>query len=179
MSEQPTTSAGWEEWHHKQHAGLPQPEPSIPQSFLPGLGTIRRCVFCGCLVAGGPTLCDRCAASEPVKAPPEQGPAPDMVNHPPHYTFGCLEVIDVIEDWKLCFNLGNAVKYIARAAHKGHELEDLKKARWYLERRISQLESTSPASDCKPCPSNWHERPAPGLDRCPDCGERRDPDPEL
>lgn len=64
----------------------------------------------------------------------------DPVNHPPHYTFGKIEVIDVIEDWELGFHEGNTVKYIARAKHKNNELEDLKKARWYLDRKISQLE---------------------------------------
>lgn len=64
----------------------------------------------------------------------------DTVNHPKHYTFGKYEVIDVLEDWKLDFCLGNTIKYIARAKHKGHELEDLKKAQWYLNRKISQLE---------------------------------------
>lgn len=64
----------------------------------------------------------------------------DMVNNPPHYTFGKFEVIDVVEDWQLDFNLGNAVKYIARHRHKGRPLEDLKKARWYLERSIQNLE---------------------------------------
>jgi hypothetical protein len=64
----------------------------------------------------------------------------DVVDHPQHYNFGKIEVIDVIEDWQLCFHLGNTVKYIARAKYKGRELEDLKKARWYLERKIRQLE---------------------------------------
>ena len=64
----------------------------------------------------------------------------DVVNHPKHYTFGTIEVIDVIEDWKLEFHLGNTVKYIARAKHKGNELEDLKKAQWYLNRKIMQLQ---------------------------------------
>jgi hypothetical protein len=63
----------------------------------------------------------------------------DMVNHPSHYTFGTIEVIDVIEDWQLGFCEGNCIKYIARAKHKGHELEDLKKAQWYLNRKIEQL----------------------------------------
>lgn len=63
----------------------------------------------------------------------------DQVNHPPHYNFGSIEVIEVIEDWRLGFHLGNAVKYIARSAHKGSELEDLKKARWYLDRKIAEL----------------------------------------
>lgn len=56
-------------------------------------------------------------------------PIPDPINHPPHYTAGRFEVIDVIEDWDLGFCLGNAIKYIARARHKGAYLEDLKKAR--------------------------------------------------
>lgn len=64
----------------------------------------------------------------------------DPVNRPVHYTFGKIEVIDAIEDWKLGFHEGNVVKYVARAKHKGRELEDLKKARWYLERAIANLE---------------------------------------
>lgn len=65
----------------------------------------------------------------------------DLVIHPPHYTFGKYEVIDVLMDWfptdPLLWQVG---KYISRATHKGHELEDLKKARFYLEKRISLLE---------------------------------------
>lgn len=60
----------------------------------------------------------------------------DRVNHPRHYTFGGIEVIDAIEAWELGFHLGNVVKYVARAAHKGQLLEDLRKARWYLDRQI-------------------------------------------
>jgi len=66
----------------------------------------------------------------------------DPVNHPSHYTSGGIETIDVIEAWCLGFHLGNAVKYISRAGRKGSELEDLKKARWYLDRAISKLESS-------------------------------------
>lgn len=62
------------------------------------------------------------------------------VDHPQHYNQGKFEVIDVIEDWNLGFHLGNTVKYIARSPYKGTQLEDLKKARWYLDRRIKQLE---------------------------------------
>lgn len=63
------------------------------------------------------------------------------VDHPKHYNVGKFEVIDVIEDWKLGFCLGNTVKYIARAGHKNPEaeLEDLQKARWYLDREIQTL----------------------------------------
>lgn len=56
------------------------------------------------------------------------------VNHPAHYNVGKIEVIEAIEDWGLGFHLGNAVKYIARAQHKGRENEDLEKAKWYLAR---------------------------------------------
>jgi hypothetical protein len=63
----------------------------------------------------------------------------DPVNHPGHYTFGKYEVIDVLEDWfpadPLLWQVG---KYIARAGHKGTLLEDLKKAAWYLRRRIEK-----------------------------------------
>ena len=52
---------------------------------------------------------------------------------------GNIEPIDAIEDWDLGFNLGNAVKYIARHKHKGKPLEDLKKALWYLSREIERL----------------------------------------
>jgi hypothetical protein len=64
----------------------------------------------------------------------------DMVNHPKHYTFGMIEVITVIDDWHLGFYEGQVVKYVGRAKYKGNELEDLKKAQWYLNRRIEQLE---------------------------------------
>lgn len=66
----------------------------------------------------------------------------ETINHPPHYNQGSIEVITVIEDWDLNFCLGNAVKYIARSKHKGSELEDLKKAAWYLDREIKRLEAT-------------------------------------
>lgn len=64
----------------------------------------------------------------------------DLVNHPPHYNMGEIEVIAAIEDWQLGYHEGNIVKYVARAKYKGNELEDLKKGLWYLERRIKQLE---------------------------------------
>ncbi len=68
-------------------------------------------------------------------------PAPDMVNHPPHYALLQPEPIDVIEGWGLGFHLGNAVKYIARAGRKTESpIEDLKKARFYLDREIRNRE---------------------------------------
>lgn len=69
----------------------------------------------------------------------DQLTSPDMVNHPPHYKMGEIEVIDAIEDWELDFHRANAVKYIARAPYKKNFVEDLKKAVFYLERKIEQL----------------------------------------
>ena len=68
--------------------------------------------------------------------------ANDPVNRPSHYTEGRkFETIEVIEDWGLGFCLGNTVKYISRAGRKLDQiLEDLKKARWYLDREIASLE---------------------------------------
>lgn len=62
--------------------------------------------------------------------------------HPKHYNHGKYEVIDVIEDWKLGFNLGNVVKYLARADHKGTPTPDLYKALFYLNREIALRERT-------------------------------------
>ena len=72
----------------------------------------------------------------------------DNVNHPSHYNDGKIEVIDYIEDKQLGFCLGNAVKYISRAgkkksgsmSDKEKEINDLRKALWYVERRIKELE---------------------------------------
>lgn len=65
----------------------------------------------------------------------------DHVNHPSHYNSGRIEVIEAIEDWKLGFHLGNAVKYVARAGKKNpkKEVEDLEKAIWYIRRKIEIL----------------------------------------
>jgi len=66
----------------------------------------------------------------------------DVINHPKHYNRG-IEAIVVIEAWELDYCLGNVVKYICRSGIKdpAKEIEDLKKASWYLNRRIEQLEN--------------------------------------
>lgn len=68
-------------------------------------------------------------------------PVNDPVNHPSHYTDGKIDVIDFIDDKKLNFCRGNAVKYIARAGKKdpNKEIEDLEKAVWYLQHDIKRL----------------------------------------
>ena len=68
-----------------------------------------------------------------------KSPESDSVNHPAHYKVGGIETIDFIEAKKLGYNLGNVVKYITRADHKGNKLEDLRKAQWYLTREINSL----------------------------------------
>lgn len=67
----------------------------------------------------------------------------EQVNHPAHYggADNPYEAIKVIEAWALGFNLGNTVKYISRAGKKGDVTEDLKKARWYLDREIANREA--------------------------------------
>jgi hypothetical protein len=64
-------------------------------------------------------------------------PTEDTINHPAHYKVGGVETIDFIEAKNLSYHLGNVVKYISRADHKGSRLENLKKAQWYLEREIA------------------------------------------
>lgn len=65
----------------------------------------------------------------------------DNVEKPRHYNTGKIEVISAIEEWALDYHLGNVVKYVARAGKKDPSkiVEDLEKARWYLNRKIEQL----------------------------------------
>lgn len=72
-------------------------------------------------------------------------PKTEAVDHPAHYggADNTYEAIKVIEAWNLDFCLGNTVKYISRAGKKGNRLEDLKKARWYLDREIANMDAPS------------------------------------
>jgi len=82
-----------------------------------------------------------CGANVFCECPP---PKVEQVNHPNHYggELNPYEVIKVIDNWELGFSLGNTVKYISRAGKKGKdkELEDLRKALWYLQHHIETLE---------------------------------------
>lgn len=62
------------------------------------------------------------------------------INHPQHYTFGKIEVIDFIDDQFMDFYTASIVKYLCRAPHKGQQISDLKKAQWYLTRLIANLQ---------------------------------------
>lgn len=75
--------------------------------------------------------------------PSGEKPSSETVDHPSHYGGDTTyETIKVIEAWGLGFCLGNAIKYISRAGRKGDAVEDLKKARWYVDREIARLESS-------------------------------------
>ena len=71
----------------------------------------------------------------------------DPVHNPAHYKSGGIEVIDVIEAFKLNYRLGNVIKYVLRAGRKGDALQDLEKAAWYLDREIDKLEEEAEADD--------------------------------
>lgn len=70
----------------------------------------------------------------------------DIVNHPDHYTSGGVETIDFIEAKELNFNLGNVIKYVSRCglkksrgmSNEAKAIQDLEKAKWYLEREIAR-----------------------------------------
>ena len=113
--------------------------------------TRERCLGKSCFESIKMWLNAPCA-NEPENPPADKhvdlqrasGKVCDNVNHPAHYTFGNIEVIDFIEDKKLGFHLGNAVKYISRAGRKdpARTVEDLRKAAWYLNRQIERLEGS-------------------------------------
>ena len=83
----------------------------------------------------------------------------DPILRPAHYTFSAIEPIDVIEAWRLGFHLGNVVKYVARAGRKGDRLQDLMKARWYLDREIRRMDDDADLASDEPESSI-----------CPQCG---------
>lgn len=71
---------------------------------------------------------------------------PDIINHPLHHTRGSVEAIDHIDDVVQFYNgteayyVGNILKYLIRAPHKGNKLQDLKKAQWYMNRLVAEAE---------------------------------------
>jgi hypothetical protein len=81
----------------------------------------------------------KCPPHRPVHNVTCASAAHDPVERPAHYTRGRIEVIEFIEDQGFGYHLGNAIKYISRAGHKQDALEDLRKAKWYIERMIERL----------------------------------------
>jgi hypothetical protein len=101
---------------------------------------VKYCTKCG---APGNANAQCIIGKEPTHNFVERGSGnPDTINHPPHYASAIpgIECISVTEHFN--FNRGNAIKYIWRAGVKSAstEIEDLKKARWYLDREIARLE---------------------------------------
>jgi hypothetical protein len=96
----------------------------------------------------GPCQCTQPKVEQVNNMPGHRNPPPppekEQVNHPQHYggRNNPYEAIKVIDAWELGFSLGNTVKYISRAGKKGKdkELEDLRKALWYLQHHIETLE---------------------------------------
>jgi hypothetical protein len=123
---------------------------------------MAKCKVCGKQIPRGRIVCDECTETLRMRAPvasevsmdtvqgnvlasmmSEQKEAEDIIGHPNHYCEGRkFEPKDVIRDWNLNFNLGNAVKYISRNGRKdgNSALQDLKKARQYLDFEIEYLE---------------------------------------
>lgn len=108
------------------------------------------CIYCKKEIVPASRLygcCDPCfILMEGSISTPERGIVPkrqDIISHPSHYNSGKIEVIEAIEDWKLGYHRGNAIKYIARAGRKNpdKEIEDLQKALWYINREIVRLEA--------------------------------------
>jgi hypothetical protein len=90
----------------------------------------------------------------------------EKVNNPIHYHPGTYEAIKVINAWGLGFSLGNVLKYISRAGRKkgSHELEDLKKAQWYLNSAIQDLEAK-----IEPLPNNEDLTPLDSIEKSLEC----------
>lgn len=114
-----------------------------------GVGTCGSCLHQNTMVlvrdesTGKERLeCKRCGWQEPER---KHTRATDIVDHPDHYggAENPYEAIKVIDAWQLGFSLGNALKYIARAGKKAgvSDVEDLKKAHWYIEHEIKRREA--------------------------------------
>ena len=88
--------------------------------------------------------CTSCTAGIMCQCGKSKNKESSNVDHPDHYLKNTgFEVIDVIDAWKLDFDLGNAVKYIARSGKKDPQknVEDLEKAVWYINHRIKTLKN--------------------------------------
>lgn len=97
---------------------------------------------------GGPAI----PGLEPAGSIEGQVERREVINHPRHYGGDTTyEAIKVIEAWGLGFCLGNALKYICRFGKKGSTVDDLKKARWYLDREIQKMEKNDEdnPTDCR------------------------------
>ena len=76
----------------------------------------------------------------------------DPVEHPKHYTHSGIECIDVIEALGCGYHIGNAIKYLWRAGHKDDIIQDLRKAAWFIHRKVDQLERDGDDGTTPPTP---------------------------
>jgi len=91
------------------------------------------------VLANRKTIMDEGTSAEITIDRPTVSSSQDEIERPAHYTKG-IETIDYIESWEMDFRAANVIKYVTRAPHKGKPLSDLKKARWYINRMIAELE---------------------------------------
>ncbi|MFG0261883.1 MAG: DUF3310 domain-containing protein [Novipirellula sp. JB048] len=117
------------------------PPPVKPDSFsepAPKLDGVES-VKCGSPAhRSGEDYCNACWPGTVDDEPDCEEPEQDLVNHPPHYTShpSGIECIQVCEHFP--FSIGNVIKYLWRSEMKGDAIEDLQKARWYLDREITR-----------------------------------------
>ena len=129
----------YDEFNNEMTISLPEPER---------LNAEKRCKHAIC-AGRGKALCNGCDG-EKFYSDTEKQSIFDVVSHPSHYTEGRkYEPRKVIADWGLNFNLGNAVKYVARAGRKGDKIEDLRKAIQYIEFEIEELTNKEDQNEYK------------------------------
>lgn len=131
----------------EEHAALGPETRAIcdaARAWVQQRNLVERCHVYGCSNPAAACLCEPCHTALANSRPPSASSSPtaraDDATNPSHYRERSPEPIDVIEGWNLGFHEGNVVKYVARAPHKGNQVGDLRKARWYLDRAIARLE---------------------------------------
>ena len=114
------------------------PLPSAPAPAGPG----AKCSGCGCAIPGpkvNPSgFCGIGECCHAGRAKPQ--PAPDLINHPPHYEAGGFEALPIVRALGFDFDEGSAFKYLFRHKRKGMPLDDLKKCRFFIEALIARYE---------------------------------------
>lgn len=116
---------------------IPRRSRDPHQAAIRGVDALRNLAANG---AGVPDASEMGASPRAEDASEAKPAGVDFVNHPPHYTShpSGVECITITEWYN--FNVGNAIKYLWRAEEKGFQIQDLKKARWYVDREIARLE---------------------------------------
>lgn len=123
-----------------KHEILTMNEIEYCQCEFENIQYAHECYHYGCGVC---KICDKEFTDELLEKikdiQPDDKSQDNQIDHPYHYQSGGMEVIEVIEAFKLGFPLGNVIKYILRAPFKGNGLQDLQKAKWYLDYEIKKI----------------------------------------